>query len=153
MLFLVCAHENISTCSNSRAIAHPIKRHCQSTQHSTLELYGMVSLSLSLSLSSFFFLDMRNIRKKAEYLGQLKSKFRCTLHETVTLFARRSTVELKLKSRRGKCSKFSEVFLVVIGPFFFSLSLSLSLSLYPLSFSPPPLSLSPSTSSRSNSFL
>ena len=142
MLFLVCAHENISTCSNSRAIAHPIKRHCQSTQHSTV--WNGLSLSLSLSLSLLFFLDMRNFRKKAEYLGQLKSKFRCTLHETVTLFARRSTVELKLKSRRGKCSKFSEVILVVIGPFS-SLPLSLSLSLS-LSLPPPPPSLSLSLS-------
>ena len=93
MLFLVCAHENISTVQQQQS-------HCTSnkkalSKYSTLELSGMVSISISLFF--FFFLDMRNIRKKAEYLGQLKSKFRCTLHETVTLFARRSTVELKLK--------------------------------------------------------
>ena len=68
---------------------------------------------------SLFFVDTRdgNIRKKAEYLGQLKSKFCCILCEIVTLFAKRSTVELKHKSYRGKL-KFSEVFLVVSGPIY-----------------------------------
>ena len=136
-----CAQQQIHCISNRKAL----RRHCQNTQHwNCLE-----SLSLSLSLSTLFFLSFffsfvyqyqclkekrftgfflvdahdGNIRKMAEYLGHLKSKFCCILCETVTLFAKRSTVELKHKSYRGKCLKFSEVFLVVSSPIS-SLSLS-----------------------------